>query len=446
MGSCFRRDHDIVRACGCEVRRDRGAARFFSTAMQLTDLEAQMLAGELGEPRRLAISQQLEVGRFFAAEDFVPVSQVHLMADGEAVGESGLQVMEALVAHGAEACRFLVPTVTDPRGVDAKACVRLRQPAGALEREERISAALFAMGALLTSTCINYQTVVPPVLGEHLAFGDTGSSSYANSVCGARTNFEGGVAALWAALTGRVPRYGVHLEARRAGTHLFNVEVQPRSLSDWGALGALVGKRMGAYWDVPVIDGIETRPGSDQLKHLAAAVASYGSTPLFHIVGVTPEAPDLEAVFPHRTPQAEIIDEAALSAFYQSFRTGDGAVDLVVFSAPQLSLFELRELAGYLQGRKVDAGTTLIATTSPEVARAAERMGLAEAITDAGGMLLEGVCFYQMYAREIGVANGWRRLVTNSAKLSNILGGYGYEPVLAPMEQCVEAAVKGSLT
>jgi hypothetical protein len=36
-------------------------------------------------------------------------------------------------------------------------------------------------------------------------------------------------------------------------------------------------------------------------------------------------------------------------------------------------------------------------------------------------------------------------LATNSAKLVNILGGYGYQPVLASMEACVEAAVGGRL-
>jgi hypothetical protein len=42
-------------------------------------------------------------------------------------------------------------------------------------------------------------------------------------------------------------------------------------------------------------------------------------------------------------------------------------------------------------------------------------------------------------------ANGWRRLATNSAKLVNIIGGYGYLPRLASMEQCVEAAERGRL-
>jgi hypothetical protein len=55
------------------------------------------------------------------------------------------------------------------------------------------------------------------------------------------------------------------------------------------------------------------------------------------------------------------------------------------------------------------------------------------------------MCFYQSYAREVAEANGWKRLATNSAKLVNILGGYGYVPMLASMEQCVEAAETGRL-
>ena len=49
------------------------------------------------------------------------------------------------------------------------------------------------------------------------------------------------------------------------------------------------------------------------------------------------------------------------------------------------------------------------------------------------------------YAREIAEANGWKRLATNSAKMVNILGGYGYRPMLASMEACVDAAESGRL-
>ena len=413
--------------------------------MELSDYENAMAKGEFGEPRRFALEQQIVVGKFFEAADFVEISQVHLMADGEAVGKAGVEMLEGLLRHGSADCRLAVPTVTDPRGVDAKACGRLRQPQGCREREDRISTALSRMGALLTNTCINYQTICPPTIGEHVAFGDTGSSNYANSVCGARTNFEGGVAALWAGLTGRVPRYGMHLAERRQGTHHYKIVFQPESLSDWGALGALIGREMKSYFDIPVISGLTINPVSDQLKHFAAAIASYGSTPLFHMIGVTPEASDLSTVFSSGTPQPVVISRDRLATFYKSFRVEPGPIDIVVFSAPQLSLFELQTLANLLDGKRIHPSVTLIATTSPEIAAAADRMGLTERVTGAGGVLLEGVCFYQMYAREMGINNGWKRLVSNSAKLCNILGGYGYEPVLATMERCVDAAVEGVL-
>jgi predicted aconitase len=412
--------------------------------MQLTQFEQDMLAGKHGEPRRFALEQQLKVGRFFDAERFVEISQVHLMADSEAVGPAGVDLLESFVGHGAEACRVLVPTVTDPSSVDLRHCELMKQPAKAMALEERIADAFSNMGIMRTSTCINYQTIVPPLKGEHIAFGDTGSVIYANSVCGARSNFEGGSAALWAALTGRVPAYGYHDEAVRKGKLHFRLKVQPRDWTDWGAFGAIIGKRMASYWDVPVLSGIQSPPTSDDLKHFGAALASFGSTPMFHIVGVTPEAATVEEAFGSKVPAPVDIDEAMLEAFYDSYNH-EQRIDLVVFSAPQLSLFELRKLAKLLEGRKLADGVKMFATTSPEIGSGARRIGLLDKITDSGAVVLEGTCFYQMYAREMGQANGWKRIATNSAKLSNIIAGYGYDPVLLPMDRCVDVAVKGAL-
>jgi len=121
----------------------------------------------------------------------------------------------------------------------------------------------------------------------------------------------------------------------------------------------------------------------------------------------------------------------------------DDRVDVVVFSAPQLSLFELRDLATLCKGRKF--AVPLLAVTSPQIKPDSDRLGLTASIEDAGGIVMSGMCFYQSYAREIAEAKGWKRLVTNSAKLVNILGGYGYQPMMASMEACVEAAVTGRM-
>jgi predicted aconitase len=105
----------------------------------------------------------------------------------------------------------------------------------------------------------------------------------------------------------------------------------------------------------------------------------------------------------------------------------------------------MESLAGLLDGRRVHAATTLIVTTSPEIKFAADRMGLTRRIEDAGGVVAAGICFYQSYAREMAEANGWQRLVTNSAKLVNIIAGYGYRPTLAGTQACVDSAVAGKI-
>lgn len=413
--------------------------------MKLTDYEESIRAGDMGEPRRLALEHQIKVGQFFDAEDLVEISQVHLMADTESLGAAGVEFLETVAGYPKDERRTMVPTVTDPRGTDFNAYKRMKQQDDWVDLERRAVTAFQSLDVMMTDTCINYQVIIPPVQGEHVAFGDTGSSIYTNSVLGARTNFEGGPSALAAALTGRTPRYGFHLDERRRGTAHYVLETRPQDWADWGAVGGIIGRDMGSYWEVPVIDGVDGTPTSDEMKHLGAAMASFGSTPLFHMVGVTPEAPSLQTVFDGAPPDPVRITRADIDAFYDSYGVSDDRLDVVVFAAPQLSLFELQRLGHLLDGRKVHDATTLIAATAPEIKKATDRMGITAQIENAGGILLEGVCFYQMYAREMGEANGWKRLMSNSAKIVNILGGYGYEPVLSTMERCVDSAVAGRI-
>jgi predicted aconitase len=167
--------------------------------------------------------------------------------------------------------------------------------------------------------------------------------------------------------------------------------------------------------------------------------------PLFHVVGVTPEAPTLESVCDADALEAEVIGEADFEAFFARYGGKGEKVDVVVFSAPQLSLLEMQSLAALLDGKKIHKDTSLLAVTSPVVAADARRLGIADRIEASGALMLEGMCFYQSYAREMGEANGWKRLMTNSVKLTNIIGGYGYEPTLSNMENCVASAVAGEV-
>src|SRR5688500_3299977 len=166
-------------------------------------------------------------------------------------------------------------------------------------------------------------------------------------------------------------------------------------------------------------------------------MASLRSVAMFHLAGITPDARTA------RLPLALRVSEAEVRALQGEYAHA-GELAVVVFSAPQLSLYELRTLAALCDGRRFVK--PLLAVTSPQVKPDADRFGLTRRIEAAGGQVLSGMCFYQSYAREIAEARGWKRLATNSAKMVNILGGYGYVPLLASMEQCVEAAATGKLS
>ncbi|HEY1299560.1 MAG TPA: aconitase X catalytic domain-containing protein [Stellaceae bacterium] len=407
--------------------------------MRLDDEELAMRAGQLGEPRRWAIAHQIAVGEFFDAEDFVKVGQAHVMADTESLGEAGVRFLEGLAAAPEAERRVKVPTITDPRGIDFATYRRLGQSERMAAIERRAIEALKAFGVLMTDTCINYQTILAPLRGEHVACGDTGVAIYANSVSGARSNFEGGPSALAAALTGRTPRYGFHLDECRRGTRRFRLTEAPRDFAEWGAAGGIVGEACGSYWEVPVIEGVAAPPGSDALKHFGTALASFGSVAMFHMPGITAEG----EAFAGSIPDAIAIGRGEIDAFLARYAAKGDKLDVVVFGAPQLSLFEMEAVAQALDGRQIHTDTTVLVATSPEIKHAADRMGLTRRIEASGAVVAAGICFYQSYAREMAEANGWVRLMTNSAKLVNIIAGYGYRPTLASLARCVDSAVAG---
>ncbi len=407
--------------------------------MNLSQEEKAMSKGELGEAVKWAINHQIEVGNFFDAEDFVPVSNVHMMVDPESIGVAGVEFFENLVKMNA---KVRVPMITDPRGVDLDYYRPLGQTEEMADIERRTIKACSSMGILMTNTCVNYQTIMAPLYGEHLAYGDTGVVIYSNSVCGARSNFEGGPSALAAGLTGRTPRYGLHLDEKRKPTKIFTIKYEPNELTDWGLIGALIGKMCGSYWEVPIIEGIKKIPTSDEIKHFGAAMASYGSTPLFHIKGITPEADNFNSddLKDLNYYEIKITDINSLKADFG--KKGD-KIDVVVFAAPQLSIFEMQKVAELCYDKIFKV--PVLVCTSPQVYSDALRMNLINQIENSGAKVLQGTCFYNQFAREIGIANGWVRLLSNSTKIVNILGGYGYKPALANMENCILSAVEGKL-
>ena len=410
--------------------------------MQLTPEEKKMLRGEQGKAAKEALELQIEVGKFFGAKRLVPVSNVHMMGDIEVMGDSGKAFLERMTGLNA---RCAVPTTTNARCIDFAYVEKLKQDPDEAAKERQLIAYLRKMDVVTADTCINYQTLYQPHKGEHVAWGDTGTVIYANSVFGARSNFEAGPAALAAGITGRVAEYGFHLDAHRKGTFQVNVTADLEDYADWGAIGKLVGESHQDYFAVPVFNGMRRQPIADELKHLGASLASYGSMGMFHMVGVTPEAPTLKAAFGGGKPREVMtVTNSDIKRVYAGYGAKNNPLNLVVFSGPQQSLFEMKNLAGLLAGRKVKAGSHLFVTTSNGVKSAARELGYLQAIEAAGGVVLEGVCFYILQnIAQIRVQNGWSNLVTNSAKLANIIGAHKFNSILRRTRDCVRIALTG---
>jgi hypothetical protein len=412
--------------------------------MELTPDEKSILGGERGEAARRALAYQIEVGRFWGAKRFVPVSNVHMMGDIEVMGDAGLAYLKQEAGRGA---RCVVGTTTNARCIDFAHCERLGQDLGEAKKEVELIAALRRMDVVTTDTCINYQTVYQPHLNEHVAWGDTGTVIYANSVFGARTNFESGPAALAAAITGRTPEYGFHLDEHRKGTFTVELKAALDDLADWGAVGKLVGEAHQNYYAVPVFHGYRGTPKADELKHLGAALASYGSMAMFHFVGVTPEAPTVEAALGGRaSPERLCITDDQIDRTLAGFNLGNGDARLVVFSGPQQSLFEMKRLADLFKDRNVKSGSSCFVTTNSAVLEQARNLGYAKTLEDAGVTILQGVCFYILQnLSPMREKNRWTNMVSNSAKIVNIIGAHRFNTILRRTADCVEIACSGVL-
>ena len=403
-----------------------------------------MLAGELGPARQKAIRFQVEVGNFFRADRFVPITNAHVMGDIEVMGDGGL---EALREMGHDEAQCAVPTSSNARCMHFVDVPALPADSAELTKEREIVRRLRDMRVATTDTCINYQTVYQPKLGEHVAWGDTGTVIYANSVFGARTNYEGGYASFAASVTGRTPAYGFHLDEARRGTLAIDLQTPLTDLADWGALGKMVGHPNQDYFCVPVIQGVQDMPSSDSLKHLGASLASYGSMAMYQIVGVTPEAETATQAFGGRTPEKRMTVTAAdLEAVYRSYRFAEGGRSIVVFSGPQLSIFEMQDMARRFGGRKVAPNMEVFITTNHSVWSDAKRIGYIDELERAGVTILQGVCFYILQRLSKNRAeNGWTNLISNSAKLVNTITAHRFNTVLRRTADCVEMACTGML-
>ncbi|WP_431926144.1 aconitase X [Amycolatopsis tucumanensis] len=333
-----------------------------------------------------------------------------------------------------------VPTCQLQQGFGPDSAGVVPYPKEFVELQSDAEAFYGRRGVNILATCTPYQVGNLPVRGEHCAWMESSAVVYCNSVLGARTNCEGGTSTGAASLTGKIPCWGNHLAENRFGTHHVRVESGVRDFLDWGMLGYFAGELVQDQR--PVVTGEFTRPDLVDLKHFGAAAASSGGVELYHLPGITPEAPTLEAAFDGPVPDAVVYGPRERRAIYEKLndqgRSTD--VDFVLLGCPHASIDQIRAAARALDGKSLHSGTQLWIMAPRALKAVADRSGYTAVIEKAGGKLLADSC----PAMSRVAPPGTKVFATDSAKQAHYLPAIlGIEAWFGTLEDCVDAAVTG---
>jgi predicted aconitase len=352
--------------------------------LELTQEEREILDGAQGRSAAKSMQILVALGTIYGAQRLLPVSSVQIAGVSyDNLGEAGLAFLDEMSASGG---RAQVLATLNPAGMDVENWQPLGVSPEFAAQQQRVIDAFAKMNVITTCTCTPYLTGNLPHFGEHLAWAESSAVCYANSVLGARSNREGGPSALAAALTGRTPAYGYHLDENRRPDLLVDVQAGVEGTQVFGALGKAIGDRLQATGKkVPYMRGIE-QASLEELKALCASLATFGGTALFHMQGVTPEAGQVALPIDIIT-----IESADLQQAVDSLNDADPAeVDFVSLGCPHLSLREVAHLAELLGGRRV-RGEFWITTARP-IKQIADRMGYTRVIEASGAKFAADTC------------------------------------------------------
>ncbi|HEX9550565.1 MAG TPA: aconitase X catalytic domain-containing protein [Candidatus Limnocylindrales bacterium] len=357
--------------------------------MRLTDDERAMLDGDRGEALQRAMSGLVQLGDAFGAEDMVAIGYAHVHP-GMAMYAQDVELLEDLVSLGA---KVSVPTTANVTNVDTDHWRDTGAPEALARIHLRGVKAHGDLGCVSAMTCTPYWAGYWPTWNTHMTSIESGVTVFCNSVLGARSNRDG-FFSVYAAIAGRYPRFGYHLDENRVGTHRVRVEARLETITDYGCLGYHVGKIVGT--GVPVFLGLEgRRPSLDELDALGAGLATTGGVSMFIVPGVTPPYADEAAAFRGRRATEELlVGDPEIDAVYAAFGgPAEGeAVDFVHLGCPHASGEEMRLYAGLLEGRRVHPGVEMWVTTSRAVRSVAEQDGTARVITDSGARIITDTC------------------------------------------------------
>jgi hypothetical protein len=377
-----------------------------------------------------AMKLLVAIGDAYDAERMIPISRAHAASSGQ---EGDLYFVE-LLANGGARCK--VPTSTNPV-YDIEYFDKLFDvPKDEGEVARRVMEAYKRVGAILSWSCVPYLAENIPLYGETVAFSESSATPYVNSVIGARTNREAAQSALAAGVIGKTPEYGLLIKENRKGTHLVKVEATLKDEFDYTLLGYYVGKRIG--YGIPVLTGISRQPSTEEFINFCAMSNVSGAISMFYMPGFTVEASTLEEAFQGDVPEDKItVTNRELRKACDELQTTSGRIDFVMLGCPHYTLKQLGEVARLLNGRKVHDGVSFWVCTSATANVLAERNGYVDVIEKAGGHVVVDTCIDEpcwiAYKDKVGMTDSPKCAYYRRFK----------EAMVARLQECVEAAIKG---
>lgn len=393
--------------------------------MYLTKEEERMLSGDEGPATQKAMQLLVALGEVLGAERMVDVksAQIAGVSYGN-IGDAGMEFLEDWASLGA---RVKVKSTLNPAGMDLDNWREMGVDEVYYERQKRILKAFERMGVETTCTCTPYLVGNKPEQGEHIAWSESSAVGFANSVLRARTNREGGPSALAAAITGRTPCYGLHLEENRVPTAIVKVEARLKTIFDFSLLGYTVGRILGS--GIPHFEGV-ARADLDRLKIMSAALAASGGIAMFYVGGRPKKAKGLERI---------CVDQRELESSRERL-SAEGNPDLACIGCPHCSLQELRDLARAVKGKRVRKGCGLWVWTSRGIFNRAREEGYIGMIEGAGAKIFTDTCMVVCPLEK----SGYRHMVSNSCKAAHYVPSTsGLRASVCEMYTALEQVMEG---
>ena len=402
--------------------------------MELTPRDEALLAGSEGPGVALAMRVLARTAAAMGAERLLDIVSAHV--DGCLFhGQAGLDFARALVNGGAS---VVVPTTLNVSSLDLLHPDLVRVEAGRAADAAALMDAYTDLGCQPTWTCAPYQLLSRPALGDQIAWAESNAIVFANSVLGARTERYGDFLDICAAVTGRAPAVGLHLDEGRRATLVVSVEpVEDLCGEDafYPLLGHLLGQMAGS--EVTAIVGLPPDTGEDRLKAIGAGAASTGSVGMFHAVGITPEAPDLVTATAGETVREVVVHREDLDRAVAELSTvAGGRIDAVSLGTPHYSASQLRLVAATLGDRRLSV--PLYVSTARNVV--GEVPNVAEELAAAGVTVVTDTCTYVTPILDPTA----KVVMTDSAKWAYYApANIGVDVLFGSLRACVEAATTG---